>query len=205
MGTRIARYAEEHHIAVILPSGHNSFYANPAPLEHWGTFVGKELVEVSRSLFPLSLRREDTFLGGLSMGGYGALRNGLKYSSTFSRIVALSSALVFYDIPSATEDSPVPWRRKSGFERVFGDLTRLKENDLDLEDLFLRCETPPELFLAVGTEDPLLETNRRFRAFLRSHNARFLYLEEHGAHEWDFWDRSISRALDWLCTGKEPV
>ncbi len=199
LGTRIQRYAEQHRLAVILPSGRNSFYVDQGPEERWGEFIGEELVQVTRALLPLSPRREDTFLGGLSMGGYGALRNGLKYSGTFSRIVALSSALVFYDAPTSTEDSPVPWQRRSWYRRVFGDLDRLKENDVDLEDLYLRCPQPADLFLAVGTEDALLEKNRRFRDFLRTHNAHLTYLEEPGSHEWDFWDRNIARAMDWLC------
>ena len=200
LGTRIARYAAEHRIAVVMPDGRNSFYVDQTPTDRWGEFIGKELVDVTRTLFPLSHRREDTFLGGLSMGGYGALRNGLKYNDTFSRIVGLSSALVFYDIPNTSDDTPIPWQKKSYYERIFGDVHQLAEHDMDPEDLFLRCQQPVDLFLAVGTEDFLLDYNRRFRDFLLAHNASLTYHEEPGAHEWDFWDRNIARALDWLCS-----
>ena len=76
-GTNIQRWAEEKNLAVVMPSGENSFYLDCDASETlYGEFVGRELVEVTRKMFPLSRRREDTYLAGLSMGGYGALRNG---------------------------------------------------------------------------------------------------------------------------------
>lgn len=58
----------------------------------YSTYVGKELVEVTRKLFPLSHRREDTYIAGISMGGYGALYNGMRYRHTFSKVAAISPA-----------------------------------------------------------------------------------------------------------------
>ena len=79
-GTRIQRWAQDHDLAVIMPSGENKFYVdNEKSHEYYSRFIGEELVEVTRQLFPLSLKREDTFIAGLSMGGYGAIINGLKY------------------------------------------------------------------------------------------------------------------------------
>src|SRR5690242_5946628 len=82
--SRIALFAEEHNIAVIMPSGENGFYVDhEAFRSFYGDYIGKELVEETRKLFHLSNEREDTFIAGLSMGGYGALRNGLKYYHNF--------------------------------------------------------------------------------------------------------------------------
>ena len=74
-GTRIQRWAEERDLAVVMPSGDNSMYLDHA-VDRYGEFIGKELVEFTRKTFPLSGKREDTYIGGLSMGGFGALRNG---------------------------------------------------------------------------------------------------------------------------------
>ena len=75
----IEKWAGEKGFAVIMPSGANSFYLdNDATGERFGGFIGEELVEVTRKMFSLSDRREDTAVAGLSMGGFGALRNGLK-------------------------------------------------------------------------------------------------------------------------------
>ena len=80
--TRIRLWAEESGLAVVMPSGENSFYMDilvkDGCLGDFGEYIGRELVSVTREMFPLSHKREDTFLGGLSMGGFGACRNALK-------------------------------------------------------------------------------------------------------------------------------
>ena len=76
-------------------------------------------MDVTREMFPLSHRREDTFLAGLSMGGFGACRNALKYCDTFGKAAILSGALHFYEYP-------VDWVETQGNTigeaRNFGDL-----------------------------------------------------------------------------------
>lgn len=68
-GTRIQRYAEEHDLVVVMPSGDNSFYVDqPKSNNLYGEFVGRELVEFTRKMFPLSHKREDTFIGGILYG-----------------------------------------------------------------------------------------------------------------------------------------
>ena len=172
-------YAEERGIAVIMPDGGNSFYHDHYYAEKWGEFVGKELVQVSRRMFRLSEKREDTYIGGLSMGGYGAMRNGLKYSHTFSKILSLSGAFVTLDLPA--KEYGTEWlETKEFYEQTFGDLNRIKGSDLDLEQLYLDHGKDSEIFMAVGTEDFLLEKNRRYRDFLEAHGAKLRYMEEPG-------------------------
>ena len=197
-GTSIARYAEENHIAIIMPDGNNNFYVDNWAGERWGEFIGKELVEVTRNLFPLSRKREDTYIGGLSMGGYGAIRNGLKYSDTFSKIIALSSALIVYDVPTSTEDAPIPGMRRSGYERRFGPVDKVIGSDMDPEWLYENCKNDMKIFMAIGEDDFLTVQNRRYKAFLEEKGADLYYYEEPGTHEWPFWDRNIERALKWL-------
>ena len=100
--TRIRLWAEESGLAVVMPSGENSFYLDilvrDGCLGDFGEYIGRELVDVTRELFPLSCRREDTFLAGLSMGGYGACRNALKYSETFGKAAILSGALIAFSM-----------------------------------------------------------------------------------------------------------
>lgn len=197
-GTRIERYAIENRIAVIMPDGNNNFYLDNCETERWGEFIGKELIEVTRTLFPLSHNREDTYIGGLSMGGYGAIRNGLKYNATFSRIIALSSAIITYDVPNYTDTAAMPWQRKRYAQRIFGDLSKVIGSDMDPEQLYKDCKNEVKLFMAIGQQDFLLEHNRRYKQFLEAEGADLTYLEEPGAHEWDFWDRNILRGIQWL-------
>lgn len=197
-GTRIERYAKDNKIAVIMPDGNNNFYIDNCEAEKWGEFIGRELVEITRALFPLSKKREDTFIGGLSMGGYGAIRNGLKYSNTFSQIIALSSALITYNVPNYSDDAKIPWERRKSAERTFGDITKVIGSDIDPEQLYKDCKYKVRIFMACGTKDFLIDLNRRYKTFLESQGAELTYYEEPGAHEWDFWDRNILKGIKWL-------
>lgn len=122
-GTRIQRWAQDHDLAVIMPSGENKFYVdNENSHEYYSQFIGEELVSITRAMFPLSQRREDTFIAGLSMGGYGAIINGLKYYQTFGYIAALSSALLIDTFINAEDGDDVPYMYKRSYlTSVFGD------------------------------------------------------------------------------------
>jgi putative tributyrin esterase len=201
--TRIAELAQKHNVAVVMPSGENSFYVDQeAGHNYFGEFIGRELVEETRKLFPLSTKREDTFIGGLSMGGYGALRNGLKYYKTFGAIVALSSAIIIDYALVSTEEAEWVFRRRSYYEYVFGDLSKLRGSDKDLEALITMIKeekgTVPKIYLACGTEDFLIESNRKYRDFLISQGVEHTYVEDKGIHDWNFWDEYIEKALEWL-------
>ena len=78
---------------------------------------------------PLSHKRVDTFIGGLSMGGFGALRNGLKYSDTFGSIISLSGALHIDNMPKRGNDVELFIDSRDCAESCFGDLDQLQESD----------------------------------------------------------------------------
>lgn len=81
-------------VAVVLCDGENSFYTDDEQRgAMFSQYVGQELVEVTRSVLPLSRRREDTFIGGISMGGYGAAALGLHYTEIYAKIALFSPAL----------------------------------------------------------------------------------------------------------------
>lgn len=202
-GTNIQRWAEEKDLAVVMPSGDNSFYVdNPGVNNYYGEFIGKELVEITRKMFPLSRKREDTYIAGLSMGGYGALRNGLKYHDTFGCIAALSVALITDGIEKRTDDVPFFADSRSYAEGCFGDLTKVADSDMDPEWLAKKLAQEkadiPEIYMACGEKDLLLGKNRDFREYLKSLNIDVTFEEGPGAHEWDFWNRYIKKVLDWL-------
>lgn len=193
--------AERYNIAVFMPASSNSFYLDDEEKgELFGEFVGKELVEYTRRLFPISDKREHTWIGGLSMGGFGALRNGLKYGDTFSRIIALSSAIITYRIHGKTEGS-VDGHPIQYFQRVFGDLQNVLGSDKDPEFLIKERKASggllPDIYLACGTEDFLLDVNRRFRDFLVKENYPHTYVEGPGDHNWEYWTQAIHEALQW--------
>ena len=205
IGTRIQRYAEEHDLVVVMPAGDNSFYVDrPKSNSFYGEFVGNELVELTRKMFPLSRKREDTFIGGLSMGGYGAMRNGLKYHNNFGYIIALSGALFMDSLPERTNEAPVFFERRDYAESCFGDLDMLLESDKNPKYLVNKIiETKadmPKIYMACGESDHLLGFNKDFAAFLKEKGVDLTFEMGPGAHEWDFWDTYIKRAIEWLPT-----
>lgn len=204
-GTRIQRYAEDNDLAVVMPSGDNAFYVDqPKSGNLYGEFIGKELVELTRRIFPLSDRREDTFIGGLSMGGYGALRNGLKYHDTFGSIISLSGALVLDDMPERTNDAMMFAETRDYAEACFGDLDKLLESDKNpkwlVKQLLSEGVRLPEIFMACGESDFLLPKNVEMAGFLKENGVPVTFLTGPGSHEWDFWDTFIKKAIDWLPT-----
>lgn len=202
-GTCIQRWAEEKNLAVVMPSGDNMFYVDQQEAHNfYGEFIGCELVEITRRMFPLSHRRDDTYIAGLSMGGYGALRNGLKYYETFGRIAGLSSANIVDSLDTYTEDAAFFLNSKKYVECMFGELAQVKGSDKDLAWLAeqavsdTRGKTP--VYLACGTEDTLLDINRKLRDTLIALGYSVTYEEGSGGHDWDFWNRYIKRVIDWL-------
>ena len=197
-GTRIQRWAEERGLCVVMPSGDNSFYVDrPVTGNCYGVFLGEELVEVTRRMFPLSDKREDTFIGGLSMGGFGAMRNGLKYHDTFGAIISFSGVFEILK-----PDAKNPQRMDTAFEEgLFGNLNEAPVSDKNpiwLAKELAGKENLPNIYIACGVDDYLLPHSRNFRDLLLENGYDVTYEEGPGAHEWDFWDTYIKKALDWL-------
>ncbi|MBR1828413.1 MAG: alpha/beta hydrolase fold domain-containing protein, partial [Atopobiaceae bacterium] len=191
-------------LAVVMPSGENSFYLDilvkDGCLGDFGEYVGRELVEVTREIFPLSHKREDTFLAGLSMGGFGTCRNALKYCDTFGKAAILSGALHFYEYP-------VDWVETEGNTigevRNFGDLEATRNTDRNPRVLMSQIEADsakqfPEFYVACGLQDVLLEANRSIAKALEEAGADVTYEEGPGFHDWNFWDEYIQHVLKWL-------
>ncbi len=204
-GTRIQRYAEERDLAVVMPAGENGFYVDqPWNLAMYGDFVGREVVEFTRKSFPLSHKREDTYIGGLSMGGFGAMRNGLKYHETFGAIISLSGAFVFDEsFLIKTENPRFPSETEEFKHSCFGpDLEAALKSDSNpmvlIEQMAKDGTQFPDIYLACGEQDFLLEKNNVLAKLFDSHGINYLYETGPGAHEWDFWDTYIKRALEWL-------
>lgn len=200
--SNIRELSDKYKIAIIMPAGENSFYVDDEDRGAlYGEFIGKELVEFTRKLFPLSPDRNATFIGGLSMGGYGAIRNGLKYAENFGKIIAFSSAIMPYKVANAKPDYHDGIAGYSYFRSVFGDLDQLLGSDKDPEALVMNLKGQgldiPELYIACGEEDFLLDVNQRFHQFLLQQQISHFYEESEGAHTWDFWNKSIEPALKW--------
>ena len=206
-GTRIQRWAEEKDLCVVMPSGDNMSYIDQtAAHDNYGRFIGEELVAITRAMFPLSTKREDTFIGGLSMGGYGAFRNGFKYADTFGYIASLSGAFLVDGMDERTDDDPMFINTRTYAEAVYGDLSKVEGSDKDpswlAEQLAASGKELPKVYMACGTEDFLYEANQTALARLKKCGYDVTYEEGPGGHEWDFWDTYIKHVVDWLPLGE---
>ena len=207
VNTRIRRWAELYNLAVVMPAGDNSFYVDREDSNNrYGEFVGKELVEITRRMFNLSHRREDTFIGGLSMGGFGAIRNGLKYHESFSAIISLSGAMHIFE---GRED--ITGQDEKFGACLFGDMDEAAKSDKNprvaAEKLIqLKKEKPdtalPKIYMATGEEDSLLPSNRVYRKIFEDGGFVLTYIEAPGNHNWVFWDEYIKKAIEWLPLGE---
>ena len=203
LGSSIQPLATRYHLAVIMPGGRNGFYLNQeATGGQFATFVGEELLGYARRSFHLSEKREDTFIGGYSMGGFGALRTGLAYSHNYSKIAALSSALIIHQLKELSPEAPSPMANYAYYQQVFGDLKTAADRDCNPEVLICRKlaagEPVPDIFLACGSEDTLVETNRAFRDFLKEKGVAAQYHESAGNHDWTFWNQYLEPAIRWM-------
>ena len=197
----IEMLAAQYGIAVIMPEAGNRFWIdNPETGVSAGRLLGEELITVTRAMFNLSGKREDTLIGGLSMGGYGAIRNGLKYSDTFSAILAFSSALITTayangEFEKATEMG-VP---SSYYFHVFGPKEQVAGSDMDPAALAKKClgDNAPALFMACGSEDFLFSRNMELHDALTAMGYPHEWWVEPGIHDFDFWNRAIRAGLAW--------
>ena len=192
--------AIQYNLAVFMPTAGNFFY-----LDHgyrggnWGTYVGEEFPDYVRKVFGYCDRREDTIIGGLSMGGYGTLHTALNYPERYCAAIALSSALRIHALAEGKADGVMP---PAMFRDVFGDPDKLLESDRNPEWQYRKLKAEgkdiPSIYLAIGTEDSLYDANQEFRRFLTEQKADFRYEDGPGGHNWTFWNEYLNRGLGWV-------
>lgn len=195
--TSIERYAAELGLAVVMPAANLSWYADMASGPRYFTFIAEELPNLCRSFFPLSDKREDNFIAGLSMGGYGAFLHALRHPERFAAAASLSGVLDLAGyIQRCKTDNPARYQE---FCSIYKNPDNLSDSGYDLlalADRATAAKTPlPDLYACCGTEDFLYGENQRFRTHANALDLPFTYEEGPGAHDWAFWDHWIERIL----------
>lgn len=196
--TTLAAYAQARGFAVIIPDGENSFYTNQEDINAlYEKFVSEELVAVTRRIFPLSDRREDTYIGGISMGGFGSLMLGSRHPDVFSKVIALSPAIY-------------PYRQNllaAGFttrqlDRYFGSESYFRENYYPLNN-FKKLKDAgaqmPSIFLCCGEQDPLTyEQDVEFVQGMAEAGMPVAHEWGEGSHETMYWNAHLPSAIDFM-------
>lgn len=200
--TSIERYVAPLGIAVVMPAVHRSFYTDMVYGRAYETFVAHELPTLVRAFFPLSDEREDNFIAGLSMGGYGAFKLALNYPEQYCAAASLSGAL---DLTSRAAVVPPEDPINQDFINIFGRVSSIKNTKHDLlwAAKMLKTEGKPfpRLYQCCGDQDFLYQDNLAFRNFARKEELPLTWQEDQGyEHTWDYWDFRIQTVLEWMFT-----
>ena len=195
----LAKYVSEMNMAVIMPAVSNSYYTNMVNKFDYWTFFSEELPELVHRFFNISSNPEETFVAGLSMGGYGAFKLALTYPDRFAAAGSFSGAIDIFHYYNIVKSD---LNEKQRFDRIFGDMDKFNgsKNDLfQLVDNNIKGKKKfPKLYQSCGTEDFLYKENQNFKNYLLKNNIELTYEEGSGEHNWDFWDPAIARFIDFI-------
>lgn len=199
--TNVQYYARKYNYTVVMPEVQLGMYANMRYGLDYYTYISQELPEKIQSFFRIPTEREDTFLAGLSMGGYGAGKIGFRNPEQYGGIACFSALIDMKQqtdmIRSRPEKMPPQFDLRH-WTGVFGDDLRIDPQEDDLFEIVKRVaqrKDRPAFFQSCGTNDHLYTQNRRFREHLESLNYGHTYLEWKDGHTWPFWDRSLELAM----------
>lgn len=186
----LVRYSEKYQTAFFCPAGENSFYTDHATGESYGEAFGEEFLTMMKKIYQLNFNRENVGIVGFSMGGYGAILLGLRYSEYYSRIGAFSPAFVFYKKE----------RNEPHYQHVFSKGDYDSENDClyQYKKIFLDKKNMPSIQFACGIEDPLFEQTQNIVNQIREINssAKVDFFEQLGFHDFSLWEKDLVRFLE---------
>lgn len=197
--TNVERYAQRHNLALIMPHGENGFYIDMVHGAQWFTYLTEELPRFIGASFPVSSRREDTYIAGLSMGGYGAFKAAMTYPQRYAAFGSFSGALDIEAVAAAAKGQ--------GLERQAQDVFGGKPIAGSENDLFALTGRAmasgnklPRAYLSCGDADEACYSmNLKMRSFLLERSYPLTWCKVPGGrHDWDVWEAQIQRFLDWL-------
>ena len=195
--TEIELFAEMNGIAVVMPCTNRSWYTDEAHGMKFRTYIGEELPRVCRSFFNgMSDKREDNYIAGISMGGYGALALALTYPNNYSLCIPFSAS--FDTKWLKNNDDPAD----TYFEDVFGPVDQYDGSKNDVFALAERTikegKPTPKIYMWCGRDDFLIDCNRRMSRHLTDLGYDITYSETEGTHGWVWWNKHIQEIFDFI-------
>lgn len=200
-------YESEKKMIVVMPEMHNNFYTDQEIGWNYLQYVGEELPRIVESFLRISPKRENTYVAGLSMGGYGAVKIALTYPEKFGFAASFSGALdimQIVDFQGADNDKRAS-KKKSDTAVVqetvhflFGDKVQGSKNDLFhlLDEVDKNNKPKADLYISCGSADTLYPAALKMRdaAQAKGHKVKF-HEERNMGHSWEFWDWEIEKLL----------
>lgn len=189
------RYANYYGYALIMPDAQRSFYTDMAHGARFFTYLTEELPQTVQAIFKLPADPAHTLVGGLSMGGYGALKCALQRPDLYAGAMCFSSGFFALNHPDMLLENG--YYAQAELQGVLGkDLQAAA-----LDDLSARiCNWPqdqqkPTLYLACGTEDSLYSLSTEMAALLHENDFDVCYQQWPGIHDWRFWDAALEKGM----------
>lgn len=190
--TRLESYMKDIPMIVVMPDGHRRWYTDNEDGPAYAKHLGEELPARIESMFHAKTSGRARCIGGLSMGGYGALRIGLGYPHRYTSINSFSGALIIGN------NHRYDWIPE--YRQVFGDHPKGTDHDLyHLARKAKRKGKMPKVMIDCGIDDHLIQENRDFHAALDKIGYPHHYAEHPGEHNWDYWDAHIRDAIAFHC------
>ncbi|MEO8572824.1 MAG: alpha/beta hydrolase family protein [Pyrinomonadaceae bacterium] len=196
--TSLVDYAASFKMIIVTPEGEDGWYTDNLTQENqqYESYIVKELIPAIDKKFRTLDRREHRAIAGLSMGGFGAIKFGLKYPDMFVIVGSFSGA-----IGAATiTEKQFPGAISKTINTIFGPFGGEVRKANDPFDIVRRA-TPekikafPFLYLDCGTEDFLFQSNREFVSLLLEKKVPHEFRQLPGAHTWKFWDKQVLEFL----------
>jgi Predicted esterase len=199
--SNIELLVRDYDLIVVMPTTHRGFYTNGKHGPRYFDFFTKELPTVVSNFFPASNRREDTYVAGLSMGGYGAYKLALSCPDLYAGAASMSGGLyplgvleagtAMFSVPDFVDNALNFFGNQEEYVNSQDDLEYLIEQ-LDKKDV-----PKPKLFQSCGLQDPLYKANSKFRDYINNNTTTFKYVyeESEGAHNWDFWNKDLPKLI----------
>lgn len=192
--TAIERYVRGQDIAVVMPEVQRSWYCDMKNGLRYFEYVSRELPQMVHKYFGLSLDREKSYIAGLSMGGFGAMKTALTYPERYAGVGSFSGAVDLEAILRLHRENPL--RMNEAVAILGPELAVGPENDL--KALLKKASSLPKMYLSCGEEDFLYEVNQEMHRYLTAQAVPHRYDHRPGDHSWDFWDRSIQDFLEYM-------
>ena len=188
--TSIERYVQNLPLIVVMPDGGRGFYCDAEQGFAYETAIAQDLITFIDRMFPTKAERAGRCIGGLSMGGYGAIKLALSHPELFCSANSHSGAL-FVGHRAQPGNTPLSVE----LQRIVGAAPAGGKNDLYTLADKVDPARLPALRIDCGTEDLLIEDNRSFHAYLVRQNREHEYQEFPGGHDWSYWDEHVRQAL----------
>jgi len=192
--------ADKYNFAIVIPNGENAFWLNGLSTGHkFQSLLGEEIISYVQRQFGLAKKREDTYIMGLSMGGFGSLHTAFAYPEIFGTAIALSSALIVDQVATMKPGDENPVANYEYYRECFGEPSKLLESlnnpEFQVKTLLKNKTTLPKIVMACGTEDFLIEPNRKFHNFLEENKVEHTYWEASGTHDMAFWGKCVEKFI----------